>query len=58
MHARRSSTTVAQDRLLHLIADATAELMRNLDEIEHRLDRLEQTIRARVARSERASTLH
>jgi hypothetical protein len=58
MRAPGSSTPTTQEQLARLVADAAAELMQSIDQFESRLDRLERTIRARIALSERASTLH
>jgi len=54
MRDPRLCSAETEQRYARVIVEATAELMRNLDEIESRLGRLETAIRARVARPERA----
>jgi hypothetical protein len=58
MHATPSRPERAEDQRARQIAEATTRLMRELDAIERRLNRLESTLRDRVATDEPACTLH
>jgi hypothetical protein len=58
MHAPPSRPATAEEQRAQLIADAAARLMRELDAIELRLNRLESALRDRVANDEPARALH
>ena len=58
MHAIPSRPATAEEQRARLIGETAERLMRELDAIERRLDRLESEIRDRVARDEPARALH
>ena len=58
MSAPRSCPATAEDQRAQQIAEAAERLMRELDAIERRLNRLETALRDRVATDEPARALH
>ena len=58
MHATPSRPATAEEQRARLIGETAERLMRELDAIERRLNRLETALRDRVATDEPARALH